>query len=333
MYQDLGEISLKSGEKVRAGIVVAPAPEWEGRLVDLLSHKGDPWTWQTAHVLRQDVGIEVRFYLAHREGRPISNVMTVELAGVGILGHVFTRPEERRKGAMSHLLAAQMEDFRARGGRALFLGTGFDSHPYRMYERFGFRGIEPRSGYMAYYAPTREAFEAEYFAPGEAELLPVDWPHWPASAALFVGDFPGRVRCAPLRLFGRASTEGPLLPLLRGNIERRQKGQPPAGLALQANQSTAVVGLAAWGWDPLWPDTCLLDVWCHPAWWDRAAELLGALELPEADRCIAYGDSACEAKLEVLRAAGFRQIGVLPRWLAADRARSGFVDVVAFERG
>ena len=37
-----------------------------------LSHKGDVWNWQNAEVLREDMGIEVRFYVAHRDGRLVS---------------------------------------------------------------------------------------------------------------------------------------------------------------------------------------------------------------------------------------------------------------------
>ncbi|HAA73566.1 TPA: hypothetical protein DCE37_00380 [Candidatus Latescibacteria bacterium] len=44
---------------------------------------------------------------------------------VGLFGHVFTKPEERRKGAANAL----MEDFRQRGGKALYLGTGYVRFP------------------------------------------------------------------------------------------------------------------------------------------------------------------------------------------------------------
>ena len=333
MFKGLGEITLKTGEAVQAGVVVAPDQDWADRVIGLLSHKGDPWNWQNAQVLGADRRIEARYYVAHRSGRPLANVMTAELAGVGILGHVFTVPEDRRKGAMGQLLGIQMADFRARGGRALFLGTDFDSHPYRMYQSLGFRGIEPRSGYMDYYCASKEKFEAEYFAPGDADIVPVGWRHWPASPALFMGAFPGVVRCAPLRLFGRASTEGPLLALVRDGEARCEEGKKPRAVALQARRSTAIVGLAVWDWHPLWPEACLLDVYCHPNYWGRAGELIEALLLPqEADRCIAYGDAACREKLDVLRAAGFRRKATLKRCLAADKAKTGYVDVVVFER-
>ena len=94
----------------------------------------------------------------------------------------------------------------------------------------------------------------------------------------------------------------------------------------------AVVGLAAWGPHPLWPETCLGAGYCHPHYWDRADDLLGALSLPDADRYVAYGDPTCEAKTEVLKSAGFRRAHTLAGRLAAERAENGFVDVAAFEK-
>jgi GNAT superfamily N-acetyltransferase len=332
MYQDFGPVKLKTGEAVQMGVVIGPDLQWQERLVKLLAHKGNDWSWQNAEVLRADLGIEARFYIVHRDGDPISNILIAELAGVGILGHVFTRPEERQKGSMGQLMARQMSDFRARGGKALFLGTGFDSHPYHMYESFGFRGIEAQSGYMEFYTTSKEDFEAQYFAKGKAEIEPLDWTHWPASPALFMADVPGRVRCAPEEMFGRGSTEGPFVPLLRDQAQRREKNLPPRAVALRSKRTRAVVGLAMWGNHPLWPDTRLVDVFCHPNFWRKGKELLAALELPPADRCIAYGDAQCPQKHRVLRALGFRKVGKFVRRLAANRAKTDFVDVIEFEK-
>ncbi len=332
MYEPLGSVALKTGEKVELGVVRAPDEQWAGRIEKLLEEKGGPWNWQNSHVLRGETGIECYFYVAHRDGEPISNIMTAELAGVGILGHVRTRPDERRKGAASQLMAAQMEHFRSRGGRALFLGTGFEAPAYHIYRRYNFESVEDTSGTMAYYSGPRDEFEAWYFADGPTAIEPVDWRHWPSSPALFIGDFGGVVRSAPLKRFGRGSTEGPLLYVIRDHLKGREEGEKPRALALVQKKSTAVVGLAVWGWHPLWPQTCLLDVYCHPNHWDGAGDLLAALELPEAQRYVAYGDAGCPQKHEILKAADFRQSAVLPMRLPANRARTHFVDVLVFEK-
>ena len=92
------------------------------------------------------------------------------------------------------------------------------------------------------------------------------------------------------------------------------------------------MGLAACGAHPLWPDTFLVDVYCHPNHWERAPGLLAALAMPEADRYVAYGDPECPAKHKVLKAAGWRRSGVLRERVSADRAKTGFVDVIVFEK-
>jgi hypothetical protein len=142
---------------------------------------------------------------------------------------------------------------------------------------------------------------------------------------LFTGDFPGTVRCAPLRLFGRASTEGAWLHLLHGDATRAR--------VLVRRGTNAVVGAAVWGDHPQWPRTCLVDVFCHPAFWDRGGELLASLDLPAAaERCLALSDDGCPQKAEVLAAAGFTSTARFERRLAVDGRRTRFVDVTEWER-
>jgi len=333
MYESLGHIQLKTGERVEMGLVRGPDLGWAERVEKLLGHKGEIWNWQNAGVLRQETGVEARFYLLHRQGQPFANIATFTHRGVGHFGHVWTNPEDRRQGAASQLMGAQMAHFRQEGGRALFLGTGFDSAPYHIYRSHGFVGLEEKSGNMEYYAGEKAQFEAEYFARGPVEIQDVSWIHWPSSAALFLGDFPGAVRCAPLRLFSRASTEGPFLPLVRGEEQRGEKGEKPRARVLFQTTSQAVVGLSIWDWDPLWPATCLVDVYCHPDFWEEGRALLADLALPQAERYVAYSDPGCLEKGEVLRAAGFRPAGRHPRRVALDRARTRLADVSVWERG
>ena len=46
-----------------------------------------------------------------------------------------------------------------------------------------------------------------------------------------------------------------------------------------------MVGLAMWSDHPLWPDARLVDLYCHPAFWDEGAALLQELELPASHPC------------------------------------------------
>ena len=332
MYDGLGHVTLATGEQVEVGVITGPDAEWAERVEKLLGHKRDPWNWQNRQLLRTNVGIGARFYILHRGGMPFANIFIAELSGVGILGHVWTDPEDRKKGACSKLMRVQMKDFTSRQGKALFLDTGFESVAYHIYERFGFTSVESGSGFMDWTATSKDEFEATYFQKGKTEIQPLGWTHWPSSPALFLGDSPCVVRCAPLKLIGRRSTEGAFLPILRDEIGRQAAGKEPHALVLRNEATTAVVGFAAWDWHPLWEDTCLIDVYCHPNYWDKAGNLLTSLSLPETDRYVAYGEVDCIHKTRVLLEQGFRQAAIFKRRVPNTKAKKSFLDVSLFEK-
>jgi len=332
MYESLGQIHLKNGEKAEACVVAGPDPEWAPRVIDLLGHKGPTWNEQNKLCMTTDLGIDVHYYLLQRDNVPFCNTLVADHDGVGLLGHVWTIPEERRKGAASVLFEKLMGHYRKRGGKALFLGTEYGSHAYHLYEKFGFRSIEPESGMMEWYATSRGRFDNEYFREGQTQIQPIDWLHWSTAAPLLAGPWPGIVRCAPLGVVGRALPEGPMLPLIMENVKRRTAGEPPRGMALVKPDTSAVVGLAVWSRDPLWPDTCLVDVYCHPNFWTRAGDLFDSLKLPKDHRLLTYAEETCPAKREVLEAKGFKQTVVLPIRVAEDRKRSNWTDVMVYEK-
>ena len=331
MYQPRDDAKLTSGETVQCGMVAAPDAEWADRLEKLLGHKGGIWNWQNTQTLNHELGIEVLYHVLHRDGQPFANIMTAELDGVGILGHVWTGPDDRRKGAARRLMAQATEHFRACNGKALYLGTDFDSSAYHIYRRSGFASVEDCSGCLAWYASRPDLFDADHFADGPTTIEPIDWPHWPVSAALGLCDSPGVVRFASMQLLGRITTEGGVLEVLR----RQQEGGPdaaPCAMVLRQAAGTAVTGISTWDWHPLWPDTCIVDVFCHQRYWRSAGELLEALSLPDADRYVAYADPTCPDRQDVLMAADFRHTGTMPKRLAADAAKTQFVDVLVFEK-
>ncbi|MCE5325165.1 MAG: GNAT family N-acetyltransferase [Planctomycetaceae bacterium] len=332
MLESLGKVTLKDGRSVERAVVFAPDAQWAQKILPLLGHKGGVWNWQNERLLHSETGINARFFVLCKDGQLFANVMTCDAGGVGLLGHVYTHPQWRRLGASSLLMEAAMADFAARGGRAMFLGTGYDTPPWHIYRTFGFEDIEPPSGYMAWYAKPQAEFEAAWFAPGPVRVETLGWQQWVSSVPLFLSEQPCVVRCAPLRLIGRELTEGVLLPLLQEEIDRRASHQPPAAVALTSVAGGAMAGFAAWHWHPIWPGTVLVDVYCHSAFWDRGSDLLAALPLPPAQRYEACADSACAAKTAVLARAGFVQTAVLPAALAASRRGDRRVDVIIMEK-
>ena len=330
MYQSIEEVTLKSGEKVEAGAVLGPDSDWKDRLLQLLAHKPPIWQWQVTQFLTRDLGIEPRHYILHRDGTPFSHILTVEYNGVGILGHVWTVPEDRGQGAAGLLMGSLLGDFKQRGGKALFLTTGFESAPYRIYSKHGFRGFEPGSGKMAWFADSEEAFEADWFKSDDAQIQPVSWVDYATASALFASGKGGIIRNLPLRLFGRCITESGLLDVLKEQAENPTDDSRFS--AFSSTKTGALFGLAGWAADPLWPGTVNVDVFCYPGYWDRAGELLNQLAIPPGTRVVTYVDESFEAKHTVLEAAGFKSIAVLPDWVANDCAGIARSNVLVYER-
>src|SRR5918912_1271604 len=169
MYRYLASARLKTGEQMEIGVVECPDPSWGAQVKPLLGHKDRPIQefFDAAFERRLDE-LDAHFYLGTVGGFAVTNVMIVGARGAGILGHVYTRPAHRQKGAYRHLMAAQMDDCRRLGYRALTLGTGFETHPYWIYHSFGFRSIDGTSGKMKWLADPD--FEPSWFRPGAADV-------------------------------------------------------------------------------------------------------------------------------------------------------------------
>jgi len=145
LIRTLRFVSLKTGERLRVAALGAPAGRYAAAIRRFLDHKGQPWLAHVDLANQDRVGrLRTTYYVGLLGRAIVGNVMIVDDGRVGILGHVFTDPPHRRKGICQHLMAAAVEGFRAAGGRALSLGTGYRSPPYWRYHSFGFRGVERR---------------------------------------------------------------------------------------------------------------------------------------------------------------------------------------------
>ncbi|MEE3263716.1 MAG: hypothetical protein VX290_12810 [Candidatus Latescibacterota bacterium] len=328
MYESLGVVVLKDGERVEAGVVACPDPAWAERIEALLGHKGEIWRWQNRCCARDELGLDARYYLLHRDGDPFANMLTATYKGVGHFGHVFTIPEDRRKRAAHQLMGLLMEDFRQRSGRALFLGTGFDSAPYHIYRRHGFEGLQPGSGQMEYYVDgDGGSFREAYFATGDVETGVPEWRHWPASGALFTSTFDGVVRCPSLGLHGRNSTEAPFLEVLKRAQHDRENQYGIDTIVTERTDTGAVVAVARKSRHPLWSHRQLLDLYGHPEAQQEMSASVEALGSLDAG-CVSYSDGN-ETREAVLSAAGFREISRLPQWVGAAKDERTFVEVGA----
>jgi hypothetical protein len=315
MYERLGEAALKSGQRMEIGVITAPDAEWRERIEPFLGHKGEPYA---SHIQRSHEGpldeLETRYYIGHLEGRVITEVMIVGARGAGILGHVYTLPEERRKGAYQAVMAAQMADLPRRGYQVVALGTGFDSPPYWIYHSFGFRGVAPGSGAMRWMAS--ESAEIELFRTGRVAVREARWDDWGYFGwlgLLAVAPDEELPRSRATRLKGQGLLEGPFVKLL---LSREQ--QPGMSIRVLQSEQGATVAWAILAPDAYWfSEAWTLDLHVHPAFSDRLPQLVASLPWPDAPVSATFTEPA-GPKAAALETAGFARTGHLPCWLGTE---------------
>ncbi|MDA1190807.1 MAG: hypothetical protein O3A46_03875 [Candidatus Poribacteria bacterium] len=306
MYRKLDTATLKNGAAMEIGVILAPDPDYNDQIRPFLSHKGDPYSHHLDLCVAGEMDdLETYFYVGITDGEIITNIMTVEHDGCGILGHVYTKPESRRLGACGAVMPLQMEDFRRRGGKALYLGTGFDSAPYHIYKRNGFLSVLPRVGMMSYFAS--DDFAETQFAPRPASARAMRWGDWgPLTTATGIvhGDW---LRSVALRMFGPTNFEGGFI-----SLKRRLDNNDGIDARILVADDGARVGFATLVPDPIWQPVHILDVFCHPNFWDQSAKLIDALH-PGDKRLRIHADADSRAKIAAMTAAGFREVARLPK--------------------
>ncbi|MDE0086064.1 MAG: GNAT family N-acetyltransferase [Candidatus Poribacteria bacterium] len=300
MYKKLGNTVLKTGENMEVGVITAPDERHAEEVKQFLGHKGGNWEWHIEQCVTESLDeLETRFYVGKIDGNIITNIMTVEHEGIGILGHVFTLPEQRRKGACKGVMAYQMEHFRQRNGRALYLGTGYNGHPYRIYHSFGFESVYPESGFMKYHV--NENFEERYFAPASVQPKLVEWHDWPKLTVLSGIVEWDILRSLKWSVYGPTNFEGGFLSF-KHTLETNDAYDDAK---LLVTESGAIVGWATVNRDVRWrPAIAVLDLFFHPNFAESVPVLISALQFPEL-KVQCYVDDTAKKKAEVLEAVGF----------------------------
>jgi len=311
MYQTLESLPIKSSEILEIGVVTAPDDIIGPAAQKLLVHKSTEWQFHLAAALSGEIELlETRFYLGMLDGVPVGNVMTVESNGIGILGHVFTHPDHRRKGICQAIISRLMEAFRARDGSVLLLGTGFESPAYWIYHSFGFRSL--KGGFMRYDTPPG-LNEDNWFKPGPVSPAPLAWRHWPLLALLGAQSSGEILRSAAWKLFGIGNLE---TPVVRTLVDQKQE-KGASGVVLETGSGT-VVGCATLhptsGGPNGWPGVWLFDHFTHANFQDKSGELLEAINWP-AGKIISYVGTGAPEKATVLEAHGFEREGMVRGFL------------------
>lgn len=306
MYTRLVHKTLRTGENLNICVVKAPDDQYQDLVRPIISHKHDNEQWHLDEVFADRVeSLETRFYLGLLENRTVCNIMVSEHSAAGIVSHVYTKPEHRRKGIARLVMTEQMEDFRARAGQFLALTTGYDTTPYFMYQSFGFQGVIVGTGHMKYMRDAQ--YETDQYKLTSARVIPADWTNWPA-----LNVFCAKADLAPLRNIalghlGPRMFEGAYISLMR-----QLRGSQETQAYLVVNSFGAVVGYATLVPDTRWMSQLyLLDLFVHPTYSDYCRNLMQAFSLPADRKIQCHVASDDFAKIEVLSEAGFEKEGFL----------------------
>ncbi len=303
-------VKLKTGETMVCKIIDSPNDEDVPQLRRLLVHKDDIWqhhldAWMSGPAKRLDTC----FCVGAIDGELVSNVMTVMHEGIGLMGHVFTLPEHRRKGACDALMDMHISEFEERGGKAVYLGTGFESPPYRIYARHGYQAVPDRPGSM-WWSPTYDEIEAlyedVYSDLDRASVTDAAWRHWPSMnmfAHLPLDRMKQTVRNAAHGLFGVCQAEYGFLSILQAD-----SGDDSVVTRVLETRDGHVAGLASLGPDRHWGAagaTYVFDVCLPLAAAGEANELFEEFDWPEA-HVLSYVADTDQEHIDILSAAGFR---------------------------
>jgi hypothetical protein len=316
MRQVMGVETLKTGEVLTIESVLAPDSDREAQIKPFLGHKGPNYQ---AHIngafADQCDQLETRFYIGVLNDEVVANVMICEYLGVGLLGHVRTREDQRRKGIATAVMALQMQDFRERGGHVLMLGTGYQKPPYYIYQGFGFRDSVPgRPSPMRYDNPASPGFVDAFYAPSSYRIEVGGWRHWPLASLLAMEPSPAYLRSIAMRAWGITLLEG-MYSTYMAEYGHREDLRP----RVLESETGAVVAFATSVPDERWRNSVhLLDLTAHPS--VPMAELVRLVEaLPHPDakkQC--YTDPRDEQKIAALEQSGFKRTAVLPEQFLQD---------------
>ena len=309
MIRTLRRVVLRTGERLRVAALEAPAGRYAEAIRRFLGHKGQPWLTHVDLANRGEVdALRTTYTVGLLGGEIVGNVMIVGDRRVGILGHVFTRPDQRRKGICTVLMEAALAGFRDSGGLVLTLGTGYDSPPYHVYASFGFAPVEPRGGCMI--LQTRDDALDHIFAPSQAHPRDLRWEHWAGVSLLYMLPQGDLLRCHAYGTCGPVGFEGSFLHFQT----RRQRLDARARVLVTRRGSVAGVVLCQR--DGRWPGRIYtLDLTVHPAFAHDAPRLLRSLPLPQDAKIQALIDRPSATRAAALSERGFRLEATLRRQL------------------
>jgi len=299
--EDLGAVHLRTGQEMVIRLVQTPGHTYREKILSYLAPTDEVWRWHLGLAFNEELDeLETRFYLGMVDGNIVGNITTWEYRSLGILGHVFTTQEQRRKGVFKALLRVCTHDFRRRRGNCLILGTPVDAPWNHIYKDQGFRTVAEGSEVMR--LEITPDFQEKHFQPGKTYVREPRWCDWPAVSILHSIRSGSCVRSVAHGIYGPFDYEDYFLY----DMKRRLEGRCQTRALLTVNES--VVGYASLSFDERFDDegAWLLDLFVHPSFGSQASSVLGSMRWPnEKVRC--YSEKDATDKVTALSSQGFKQ--------------------------
>jgi predicted GNAT family acetyltransferase len=318
MWSKIGEIPLKTGETMQILVVKTPDRHYRRRIMSFLSYTNELWRWHLHLAIRGELDdLQARFYLGLLKRRIISNVSTWENGSTGIVAHLFTARNHRKKGACTALMKAQIQDFRSRGGKVLI--GGFRPSSYPIAKSLGFKSIINNSEVMHY--DLRPGLDREYFQAKKVFCRDSMWKDWPGISLLFGVREGWSLRSMKHKVYGAFDYEDYFLEDMR----ERSRGLCISKVLITEKEN--IVGYATLTSKHRGKSSfCLLDFFIHPAIASRADTLLDAIDFPPGKvRC--YVESGCYEKRDMLLRRGFEE-KTIQKQIKGDGKK---LDIIAME--
>lgn len=302
-------------------------------LVALLWHKGPPWVEDIRRRIQGEVACAAdHFFAAFCGGRMVATAwytLSQEDPKLGLIGHIYTWPEHRRRGISTRLVQAAMADFRERGGVVMQL---FTSTPYTvpLYERLGFENLYASRVYhetdwaMRYPAGCGDLV-ASWFRPSPCRIRPLVGGDLPQYCLLYNLEYESVLKDWAQSIGLGLEAEFAML----NSLEKMSKGE---GVCLVLENEQTIVGIAGLvrASFPHHSHVAAVDFYVHPAFASKTAELVGAClaRREEVGAEIVYAMRVDEPKRGVFERLGFRTKAVLPRHY---KVRDRYFDGELFE--
>lgn len=237
------ELALDVPDGYSGAIYPQPVPSGLARsLMHLLAHKGPPWLPDIEARLAS-AGPDL-FAVALGAGEPVAHAWlgsAQECPESGLIGHVYTMEEHRRRGLAGRLVTGLLEQFDMRGGRWAQLHTR-NQAAAGLYERLGFRVIRVTGGHgsavkrrvMLRRGEGQGVGEAYHQASAKWAVEPFERRHYPR-LCVFLNAIPGEDKLPALDIDSGAHCEPRLLVAWQG----QERGECRCGVLVDAANGRA----------------------------------------------------------------------------------------------